>query len=594
MTDIQDRGVTELSEQSLINRIRIAIVCATVFLSALVYSTQIASFLHAKLFVLACGLTLLAAVSIFAPRSPKMRISAIALLGCFFVVAVNMAHFFTEPHPLRVKENRYSEYVFMLQFVLPLFLGLGFQLFRREDNRRWIIIAIVVTATSAAALAIAQYAGLITFLFPKFPGASRVYSVFGNSGLLGGYLAVAIPLALAKYLNEKATASILVVAMAIMACALLLSGARTAWFACAVGCAICVWRSADLRKIGLLCGVLAGVTAACVLLAPANTVSRAASLFSGSDAGANLRMWFWAGTWQMIREHLLTGVNIGRFPIESPAYFGKVLWAPGGERFMHNTLLTEHPHNDFLLIWAEAGIFGIALIAWLFCRLSRCRGPEWGGLAAWFLFACFNSPLHSPPHLLVGCLLVVCLVLRSTPNESPESKAHLWSRRAIAAIALMLAPLLWFSLVLPSYKLQQAQRAHVEGRPSLALYSDAAAYAGMLASEIDEKCGIALLDVKDYKSARDRFRSALRGSDSGSVWLGLGTAEYQLGNKSDAYAALEKAVYRWPSHLNAWRLLMRTCPASERVAWLDKAKRFLRSSEIKTLEREAVGEASPI
>ena len=110
-----------------------------------------------------------------------------------------------------------------------------------------------------------------------------------------------------------------------------------------------------------------------------------------------------------------------------------------------------------------------------------------------------------------------------------------------------------------------------------------------MVSEAREKYGIALLDAGDYGRARDQFQLALEGSDSGSVYLGLGTAEYLLGHRSAALGPIEKAVYRWPSHQDAWRVLLRVCAESDREAWLRKAERFLRAGEMKVLEQEIAG-----
>ncbi|MBM3288797.1 MAG: hypothetical protein FJY92_01465, partial [Candidatus Hydrogenedentes bacterium] len=358
--------------------------------------------------------------------------------------------------------------------------------------------------------------------------------------------------------------------------------------------AVSVWKYANVRRTAAAAVALAGVATLCIVLAPDATLTKAANTFTAFDAGGSLRLWFWAGTWDMIKEHPITGVGLGRYAIEGPQHLANVLWAPGGERFMHDTLLTEHPHNDFLLVWAEAGVLGGALVVWALVGLLRSGGPEWGGLAAWLVFALFNSPLHSPPHALAAFLLGACLIERRAPKMPFSTAFGNWGGRFLGVLVLAMPLPVWFGLVVPSYRLQQAQTAHVEGRSALALYSDAAETGSIIQAEIDEKYGIALLDVRDYESARDRFKKALDGSDSGSVYLGLGTAEYLLGNNAAAYAALEKAVYRWPSHLDAWRLLLRTCPTSEREDWLIKAKRFLRASELDELRNgPAAGTPAP-
>ncbi|MCC6796173.1 MAG: O-antigen ligase family protein [Candidatus Hydrogenedentes bacterium] len=589
MTDIQTKAdefaADETSPQSTLDRARIAIVCGTLIATALTYSTRFSSFDHPKVGVLALGVALLGLFAVFARRNPSMRV------GNLFWIVIALFSLIDIVSDLRAKparNNPHGDEVFALMFryLLPLFVALSFALFSREKNRKWVSHSIVIGSVCASLLAIGQYAGVLTFLFPDIPASSPVYSVFGNSGLLGGYTAIAIPLAFALYLRDSRARPWLLFTLCTLMCALLLSGARSAWVASAAGCAVVIWKRPDFRKISLVSIALCAVSVVCVLVAPQQTVTRMANLFRTADAGIGLRLWFWAGAGEMIKSNAISGVDAGNFQLESPRYLGDVLWAPGGEHFAHNTLLTEHPHNDFLLIFAETGLIGVLFCLWLLTKIARGRGDEWGGLTAWMVFALFNSPLHSPPHALAGFTLAACIVQRASGPPPEEKAASMWLRRLVGLFSIAVLPIVVVFVLVPSYRLQRAQQAHVVGQPALQLYAAAESMDGVLHAEIDEKFGIALLDAKDYESARKHFKEALQGSDSGSVYLGLGTAEYQLGNKSDAYAALERAVYRWPSHLNAWRLLMRVCPVAERGAWLAKAARFLRGSEIKKLERE--------
>ncbi len=588
MTDIQTQTDTQNADESLqttLDRARITIVIGTLVATTLLYSVKFTSYYHLKVFALALGCALLGLIAVFARRGPTMRVGGLIWVISLLFSIIDIA---SDLSVRPVLDLPHGDEVFKitLRYLLPFILALSYALLSAETNRQWVSKAIMFAATCASAFAIGQYAGLLNFMFPSYPAASPVYSVFGNPGLLGGYIAVALPLALSMYFRGKFAQPVLLAVMGFMMCALLLSGARSAWLAAAVGSAVVVWKGSELRKTAVVSLVLVAVAIACVLLAPAQTVARASNLFSASDAGLGLRWWFWAGAWEMINDNFIAGVDVGHFALESPRYLADVLWAPGGERFAHNTLLTEHPHNDFLLIWAETGFIGVLFCAWLLTRIARGRGEEWGGLIAWFVFALFNSPLHSPPHALAGFMLAACLVQRTSAPLCEETSGAMWGRRLLGALGLLMLPAVVFFILLPSFRLQRAQQAHIAGQPSLHLYAAADSASGALRAEIDEKYGVALLDAKDYESARNHFKQALKGSDSGSVYLGLGTAEYQLGNKTEAFAALEKAVYRWPSHLNAWRLLMRVCPDSERDSWLVKAKQFLRSSEIKTLEGE--------
>jgi O-antigen ligase len=589
MTDIQPQSAqsdfADPDSETIMDRIRIGIVCGTILMTTLAYSTQVTSFLYAKHFALACGTALLGLMAIIGPRTSTTRVGAI-LWRMPFLLSINQLFLaMAARQPMNVVRGD-SAFVLLLILVLPCFAGLSFGLLAHEKNRLRIVVSIVAAGVCAALLGVGQYAGILTYLFPAYPASSPIYSVFGNSGLLGGYSAIALSLAFALYLRSSPKNLVLPLALAVLTGALVLSGARTAWIAGIVGCAISIRKTTDARKIAGAIGIISIVTIACLIFAPAATVSKFMLSFRTEDAGANLRWWFWAGTGEMIKAHPILGIALGHYPRESPFYLAQVLWAPGGERYAHNTLLTEHPHNDFLLVWAELGVMGLALCGWLGYRLIRCRGVEWSGLAAWIVFGLFNSPLNSPPHALAGLLLALCLMTRNETPRAPETKFAAWGRRCFGLLALPLPFVVLHDVVLPGYRLERAQRAHIDGRPALALYSDAAISPGALHAEINEKYAIALLDTGDFASARDRFAAALASSDSGSLYLGLGTAEYLLGNNPAAFDALKEAVYRWPSHRDAWTLLIRVCPDDEHTQWMDKAKRFPGVEEIGLLAIE--------
>src|SRR5262249_3161343 len=159
---------------------------------------------------------------------------------------------------------------------------------------------IVWTACIAAILGIGQYAGILNWLFPHYPGSSPIYSVFANPGLLGGFVAIATPLILTHYLKSERLELQSHLVMAILLSALLMSGARTAWLACAAGCFIAIWSyRARVRRLAPVFVTFVLAALVCIVLAPGPIRDRIATTFTSSDAGMNLRWWFWAGTWKM-------------------------------------------------------------------------------------------------------------------------------------------------------------------------------------------------------------------------------------------------------------------------------------------------------
>src|SRR5690606_10121853 len=225
-----------------------------------------------------------------------------------------------------------------------------------------------------AVLGILQYAGLLPFLFPAFPGYDqRVYSVFGNQDLFGGYLAVTLALALATpAAARRAQARALGIAPVLFA-GLLLSGSRSAWAAAAVGGVVALSSARPSRRRIVVFGsaiLLAG--AVTVLLAPESTISRARSAFSGDDVGVRARAWIARGTIDMVRDRPILGVGPGNYGYWSPRYLGDVLRAPGGDVLYRDERRVDHPHSEFLDILAETGVMGLIFAGVMFLRLLRC------------------------------------------------------------------------------------------------------------------------------------------------------------------------------------------------------------------------------
>src|SRR5204863_422971 len=110
--------------------------------------------------------------------------------------------------------------------------ALAYDLLAHEFWRDRITDAIVASAVVVAALALLQYAGWASYLFPVFPTYTQaMYSVFGNQDLLGGYMAIAVPLALARFIHRPRV--IWAAATLAMVVTLVVSGCRSAWLAAA-------------------------------------------------------------------------------------------------------------------------------------------------------------------------------------------------------------------------------------------------------------------------------------------------------------------------------------------------------------------------
>lgn len=542
-----------------------ALLCATVVAVALVYSFRLTSFLHAKEAVLNLGLCAIAFVMVLSRRSARRGLRAFAPfwggLMLTAVIGLTLA-------PARVPARVAEEAVRLAS--LLLMASLAYDLFGKARWRRGTRKAVIGSAVAVAALGIAQYLGLAPFLFPRFEGyAQRVYSVFGNQDLFGGYLVIAVPLLVTRLVRRCEGAhpavyreSAAYVGLAVLLAGLLLSGSRSAWLAAAIGIAVGFpyGRVAKGRLVRLL-GVAMSVLAVTLIFTWPESYRRVVDTFSARDVGGNARLWFWDGTLRMIRAEPWCGVGLGNYEYWSPRYLGEALHTPGGERHFHNELHTLHAHSEPLEFLAETGLLGALFGLWMAGRLVGRRGPEWGALAALGVFCLFNAGLHSAAHALAGLLLAAMLMARRDSVPRPPADRRLGTVLLAGAVLLGLAHA--WTVLIPSHLLSVAEDVHVVGGDPLPLYERVLRH-GWPNARAHEQYGMALMDAGRTEEAYDQFTCALRGLDTGSVYLFLGIAAAELGDESEARRRLEACLHRWPGNHDAWYGLCLLTPETER------------------------------
>lgn len=381
--------------------LRGVLFCAVLLGVALVYSFQLTSFLHAKEALLSGALLALAGLACFRGGAAFQGITAYLPLWGMVVFTLLAAH-------PRVPSRSVEE---ALRIASLLFAAaLVHDLLSRPYWRGRIKQAIMVSAALVAGLGIAQYFGGLPTLFPVFPGYDqRSYSVFGNQDLLGGYLAIALPLYVAGWTTEKPGSRAAVFhnapAFALVMGGLILSGSRSAWAAAFLG-SLLVFpyrRCFHRRVLSMICIVLAASVASGAAVWP-RPWERLTNTFAASDTGGRIRLWIWDGTLRMLRDAPWSGVGLGNYAYWSPRYLGEALNAPGGERHAHNELDTPDAHSEPLQCLAESGVIGLVGMAWMLLRLMRRRGPEWGGARGAARFFVFQRRMAQRPACSGGSL----------------------------------------------------------------------------------------------------------------------------------------------------------------------------------------------
>ena len=530
-------------------RVRTGIALGALALAPAAFSFHLLSFLHAKELIYATALLLLAGLMAWRGGTLRAPAWAAALTLWLALEIAKGATLGSSASPALEKGARAG-------MILVFFL-LALDAVPRARARGWVRVAVVFGGVLVSALGMAQFTGITDSILPKFPGYDqRMYSTFGNQDLLGGYVALCLPAALALFFTRSLRPHLAGgIALLIFAPALLLTESRSAWLSAAVGVglfAVLHARGADrsARRLGMLLG---GIALVGVWLATPLWQSRVLGTFGEHDAGGNLRMWFYAGTWDMFRAHPWFGTGLGNFGFNSPWHMGAVLRGPAGSIYSHNQLFVDHAHSDPLELLAEAGALGAGLLALLLLATlrpahTREAAPELAALGALGTFSLFNPALASAPHAAAG-LLALAGITRWDRHVG-------LSRRWVVAggIALTLA-WGWLTFV-PSYQVAAHERRAREGADAVSLYREASrlsmrtnAPAVVFEDALGEAAAVLGAGIplpEDAPPVEEVIRRGARVNDTGSFHL-LSGEIHRL--RADAQAQRDSAIKvreRWP------------------------------------------------
>ncbi|HOL77855.1 MAG TPA: O-antigen ligase family protein [Candidatus Hydrogenedentes bacterium] len=565
------------------------ILCLLVLLCPLVYSFRVMSFLHAKEAVLWVGVIGLSAL--YMRQGVSLGSVAVWLpfwmilgFGMVFHVLLGNARV---PSDATVSAAKGFVVVSVGVFAREVFQSPGW--------RRRVSGCVGLSAVLVAILGICQYLGYLKLLFPQFTeNSARMYSVFGNADLLGGYLAMAMPFLAAPFFSSEPSpdrryeAVWFGMSLFPVILALGLSGSRGAWLAGSAGLLVLVsFRDFSWKRLTLFL-VIGGVAMGVAFgLAGGVLRERILEMVQVQGVGVRARLWFWDGAVRMIRDHLIAGVGLGNFAYWSPRYLGEALAAPNGAAHYHNDVHTLYAHSDILQWTAETGLIGLLAIVWFLIRLPYRRTPEMGALAALGVFSLFHFPFHSAPHALLGVLCATGLFAEDTTGAEQsipvfrvgKALERLFAPAAVFIACFLLWAVFWQSVLLKAADTQYLSKAS----DTLDAYRRVCAHPWRNALA-QRNFAIALIAAGHYAEAEAEIREALDGLDTGQLYLALGALAELRGSTEEAREYLREAVFRIPSNLEVWRRLLRLSSPGELASLKGEARRYLSEEAYRTLE----------
>lgn len=352
----------------------------------------------------------------------------------------------------------------MFLFVILYFIIIHY-IPRRHAEK--FLAAILLTGMLNGLYCVIQYLGwdpIFVLILGEDKGGRMASSGFiGNPNTVGAYLASAIPLSLsALFLRRPAWMPILgfasLVSMVLGICFnQTLTAAASAIFSVFIF-SLTVFLGTRMIKRRIAIAITVSLVAMGIFLATASPMKDRLAAFKAQWENTNWniivsnRPFIWWLSLKMIEDRPLLGGGLGTFPYRAFAYQALLLprLSPDSPLYpvVFHTFTT--PHNEYLLLGAEAGLLGIAAAGWLLVAIillgwrsirqfhqllqSSMQAEDIQrdyllmlGFAVAVLVAAVESLTHFYFHIAPSALLAItalgiwCVILRKRSGEEPDS-----------------------------------------------------------------------------------------------------------------------------------------------------------------------------
>jgi O-antigen ligase len=255
------------------------------------------------------------------------------------------------------------------KFIVPFSLfHLAGVAFREERRRRHFEIFALVVLAYLCFTSIAFLVGAKSLIFPHFIldeslgyHADRARGPLLQAVANGVSLNLLGLLALHSLLRGRIRGLRAALLLASLPIAILATMTRAVWLSFAVSVGFLILRSKNrkLRKMSIGLAIMAVVVALIVLSFEDKRQALAERL--GESGPLDYRQAVYAGGWQMFLEKPLTGWGVNRMPEELAKHVSG---------YKEKEL---YPHNTYLELLVEHGIFGFVLYVWLMWEILRLK-----------------------------------------------------------------------------------------------------------------------------------------------------------------------------------------------------------------------------
>jgi O-antigen ligase len=450
---------------------------------------------------------------------------------------------------------------------------------RRVESRAMLATALVLAGAIEAVYVLLQYSfGDPIFLTGQLAGKWQTFGTLGNPNWTGEFLAVAALVSLGRLIDLRKAAApqaarswqrrLTLVALILMLLALAATMARGAGLAFIIGAAAFLFArrrygNAQLRlKSTILPLVITAAAGVVIILLPLLS-NQAAINHLLNFKSMRGRIWMWAVTGTMIRAAPWGGHGLGTFGLQFPLYQARAFSQQWSAPFVANASFTSYPHNDYLQLWAELGLFGLlafGALIWIVLKRGRVLAGDpvalgyWAAVISLLVNAAVAFPLHLPTSLMLFVVLVAVVEGAASKKTVGLSKSAL-ARIAVVPLILVFC----FSAYRSSYHRLASEAAL--WRADAALDSQRWNEAEMAINtaiqhapnRLDGQAMLGRLHLErgEYAEALTALNQAMKFGFDVEVYHWKATALENTGQRAEAIATLNELVWlrpdlQWP------------------------------------------------
>lgn len=248
-----------------------------------------------------------------------------------------------------------------------------------------------------------------------------VTGTFANPGPLGGFLAICLVVSVGLYIGRNSFGLIGTLVCLIISVGLLLTDSRAGWIAAMSGILFLLKNKIHLSwKCKCMLSMI--LLFVCVVM------------YLHKKASADGRLLIWYCTMDMIADKPFLGYGSNGWIANYMYYQAKFFEEHPNSDYAMVADNAAYPYNEFLWIWTEYGIIGLALVVGLICwgvtfeSNYKYAYTFKATLVCFTVFACFSYPLHlflsdTPQRMDIAAQ-------NSFMNDSPEKALEVMEETA--------------------------------------------------------------------------------------------------------------------------------------------------------------------